>query len=278
MKKRLLAILLIFSFLLPGCSLFTPSIIPAQLIVQEGIVQVDQGKGFATISDSMELDLNDKIKTLQGIAKVILYESIIITIEPESEVSIKDLTKDYPKIKQSSGVTWTKFSNILGLKSFDVETPTTVATVRGTEFIVDLNNNKILLLEGKIDLKSTETNKEVSLTDFEKSDLTTLEKENMSPEEKTEALPKLENTLDNLKELRNREVFKNQKILSLVQKKYDFTDEDVLNYLDEIDQGKLNDKELAEKSPIKIDSIDKVLKMDDEIKKQQKLIEELKNV
>ena len=48
-------------------------------------------------------------------------------------------------------------------------------------------------------------------------------------------------------------------------------------YLEQIDKGELNDRELAAKSPFDIDSINKVLKINDEIKATQKDIEDMQN-
>ena len=53
--------------------------------------------------------------------------------------------------------------------------------------------------------------------------------------------------------------------LSIIKKSYEFTDEQFINYLNEIDQGLHNLDELAEKSPVKSESLAKTRKLSEEI-------------
>ena len=59
----------------------------AQLHVEEGDVQVDVGNGWVDAIDEMALSVSDKIKTLNGKAVLILYESIVVQIDPNTEIS-----------------------------------------------------------------------------------------------------------------------------------------------------------------------------------------------
>ena len=113
---------------------FGEKTISALLNVESGNVQVN---GVAVQGEKV-LSERDTVKTTDGEATVTLYDSVIISLEPNTELTISDLTKSYPKVKQVSGSTWTKFADVVGVKNVDVETPTTVATVRGTEFGVDV--------------------------------------------------------------------------------------------------------------------------------------------
>jgi hypothetical protein len=98
----------------------------------------------------MELSLEDKVRTKDdGSAVIVMYESILVELDANTEVSIEQLSKDKVKLNQQSGSTWNKFAAISGIKSFEVETPTTVATVRGTEFWVDMDS--VGVDEGQVD-------------------------------------------------------------------------------------------------------------------------------
>ena len=61
----------------------------------------------------------------------------------------------------------------------------------------------------------------------------------------------------------------------MIKNMYKLSDEDVARKLDQIDQGLLDDQQLAEKTPLKLDSLDKVLAIDYEIKQQMAAIEAL---
>jgi hypothetical protein len=97
----------------------------------------------------MELGLADLIRTgADGSASVILYESAIVTLEADTEVKLAELSKDNSVVQQNSGSTWNKFTKMNGMKGLEVETPNSVATVRGTEFGVDMDN--VTVIEGEV--------------------------------------------------------------------------------------------------------------------------------
>jgi len=124
----------------------------AFLNVGEGSVQVNQGKGWVAATDEMKLGLNDRVKTLEdGYASVVLFESTIISLEPATEVLIQNLEKAEQRIRQEAGSTWNKFTGLAGVEGLSVETPTTVATVRGTSFGVTMHS--VMVGEGEVEVE-----------------------------------------------------------------------------------------------------------------------------
>lgn len=125
----------------------------AYLHIESGTVEVNQGNNWEKAIDGMSLSLNDRIKTLDDSeASIIIYDSIITSLESNTEISIQVLKDDFVKLEQSKGSTWNKFIGLAGLKGMEVETPTTVATVRGTEFGIDITDaeESLMVAEGKV--------------------------------------------------------------------------------------------------------------------------------
>ena len=89
----------------------------------------------------MLLCQSDSIKTGENTsASIILFESSIIRLDNNTEITIKEILqqegKTSVKIKQDSGRTWNTVLRMSGIDDYEVHTPTTVASVRGTSFDV----------------------------------------------------------------------------------------------------------------------------------------------
>ncbi|HME87468.1 MAG TPA: FecR domain-containing protein, partial [Candidatus Nanoarchaeia archaeon] len=223
---------------------------------------------------------NDKVKTENGRATLVLYDSVLISLNPNTEVIINDLTKQYPKVKQTQGSTWTKFADVVGVKNVDIETPDTVATVRNTEFGVEITETGtvVVVIEGTVDV--TGNGKVFSVKEFNQA----VVKEGadavltgITPEQLAKGIENSEKILVTLKELRNKEVFEQTLLIEQAKKRADFTEEDIKQWLEDIDAGKIDDNEVIAKSPVKPPVLYKVKEMNDNIKEQQVLIATLKN-
>ena len=110
---------------------------------ENGLVEVN-GK---LISGNIFLEKGDIIETKNGLASVILYKSIIVTLEQNTKIIIDDILKEHPKIIQEKGETWNKFTNIYG-NSYTITSGNTIASVRATEF--GISNNKIVVVDGVV--------------------------------------------------------------------------------------------------------------------------------
>lgn len=253
--------------------LMTSSTTVAALNIEEGDVQVDTGKGWVAATDGMELSLDDKVRTAEGKAVVVLYESILIELDPNTEIAIEDLSKDHTKIRQSSGSTWNKFAAIAGIQSFEVETPNTVATVRGTDFWVDMES--VGVSEGAVDVKMR--NKVLKLTAGKKA---VVEKElpvikDINQEEVKQIVEKKKVIVNQLKDLRQKEIEKHSTTYNLVKTLRGWTDDDVKRYLERLDNGEFNENEIRQKIILPAETIEKFAKISREIKQQKEQIEQL---
>lgn len=118
---------------------------PAQLNIETGTVLVN---GQSVTETTKTLKLKDIIETKDTTATIILYESVFVILQPNTQVTIEDLTKQHPKINQQKGTTWNKFTKLLGVSEYTVQTKTSVASVRGTAF--ELSEDKIITAEGEV--------------------------------------------------------------------------------------------------------------------------------
>lgn len=249
----------------------------AYLHIDEGIVEVDTGNGWQEAIDGMDLGKKDSVRTLEGKATIVLYESSFITLDPNTEVTIAELAKSNTKIKQDSGKTWSKFNKITGMDNYEVETPNTVATVRSTEFQIDADNEIIIVAEGIVDY--TSDGKTIQVKEFEKAGLIDgeLKELELTEEERAMLLLNIRNGIEMQKKIRlNR--MQRMKAVDWARKNYvvehgqDMTKEQQLNaFLTAVDEGKVDDREILKKVPLinKHPAAKQFIAFNDEIKQQE---------
>lgn len=125
----------------------------AQLIIESGTVQIKHmEESWINAEDGMYLYESDSIKTGDNsYASIIFFQSSIIRLDSNTEVTIKKLLNDIEKtsvtIQQDSGRTWNTISRISGIDDYNVETPTAVASVRGTSFNIDVDEEGISVVK-----------------------------------------------------------------------------------------------------------------------------------
>ncbi len=280
MAKKLLIIILGIILVLAvigGCLFYYITSSPtttALLDITQGQVQVDQGKGWINAVDEMKLSIDDKIKTLDNSkASIILYESTIISLEPNSEVIIIDLSKENLKIKLESGRTKNKFTGLQDVKGLSIETPYSTANVKGTSFEISIY--EIIVAEGKVEV--IHKTKTITISQGEKVEITEeeIKKTTLTREEKDKAIQILKENVEILKEMRMREVEKKKILAEQLKKKYDLTDEQIREKLEEADQGLYDLDEIEEQSPVRIETVKKIKHLTEEIIKENKQIEKL---
>jgi hypothetical protein len=127
----------------------SPTVVQAQLIIESGDVQVKQGGDTWKLADSgMFLYQSDVVKTGDNTsASIILFESSIIRLDSNTEVKLKEIIQEAGKtsvtIQQDAGRTWNTVLKVSGIDDYDVQTPTTVASVRGTSFDVYIQSENL---------------------------------------------------------------------------------------------------------------------------------------
>lgn len=120
--------------------------IEAQLIIESGDVQVKSGEGsWKSAENGMTLHKSDSIKTGDNSsASIILFQTSVVRLDSNTEITLEELIREEKTsvtIQQESGRTWNAVNKISGIDNYDVQTPTTVASVRGTGFVVIVQEN-----------------------------------------------------------------------------------------------------------------------------------------
>ena len=147
MKKKFLFILLVPVFVIScvlGFLFLTQSHegLSAQLVINSGTVMVKHpGESWDVARNGMLLYQSDSLKTENNSsASIILFKSSIIRLDSNTEVMIQELIRKAEEtnvtLKQDAGRTWNTILNISGIDNYEVHTPTTVATVRATTFVI----------------------------------------------------------------------------------------------------------------------------------------------
>lgn len=148
-KKRFLLIIpVIIIICIIGFIWFTQTstVVQAQLIIESGTVQVKQDGGSWTFAENgMLLSQSYSVKTGDNTsASIILFESSIIRLDSNTEITLQEMIQQAEtsiKIHQDSGRTWNSVLKISGIDDYEVQTPTTIASVRGTAFVVIVESN-----------------------------------------------------------------------------------------------------------------------------------------
>ena len=114
----------------------------AQLVIDSGTVQIkNTGGSWIAAENGMLLYESDSVKTgSNSSASVILFRSSIIRLDSNTEITLQEILQkegeNSVKIEQDTGRTWNTISKISGIDNYEVQTPTTIASVRGTSFDV----------------------------------------------------------------------------------------------------------------------------------------------
>ncbi len=260
-------------------AVFTTATRTAYLMVEGSGVEVDSGKGWGPAGDMMDLSLDDKIRTNSAKATVIFYDTIIVSLEPGTEISIKELSESNVQVEQESGSTWHKFTKIVGVDSYKVSTPRAVATIRGTEVGINVNANSddILLGEGDADVTAGGiTEKLIPLEVLVVNENGEMERREMNLAEKGKVLEFMKQNIGTMKIIRNNEISAHEKVVEAARAKY-APEKTIAQILDEIDKGQTDDNPLVENSPVKIPALYKLKAIDDEIKKSQWVIGQIES-
>jgi hypothetical protein len=146
-------------FLLGGSSLFAQEQAGKVLFVQ-GEAQVVRGGNILPLRTNDPIYTGDRIRTTNGVVKIILEDNSLLTLDRSSELVINEYLFQ-PSEKKRSGVfnmlrgklkaLMGRILNIQG--SVEIRTPAAVAGVRGTYFLVEVQedgNSNFVLFEGEI--------------------------------------------------------------------------------------------------------------------------------
>lgn len=118
------------------------------LDVYTGTVEVAHSGGdFADANDGQILGAGDRVRTgADGEALITFFDGSTLSLDPSSLVSIDELAVQRGGpisivVMQSAGRTWSSVQKLVHPDSrYEVRTPALAATVRGTAFVVDLED------------------------------------------------------------------------------------------------------------------------------------------
>jgi hypothetical protein len=229
-----------------------PPATAAILYVEEGTVEADTGSGWVAATDEMELEEGAKVRTGAGTASIVLLEGEVMHLEPNSEIALRELGSSRIRISQVLGETWHKVTRISGVSAYEVETPSTVATVRGTEFFVTMDGeDEVAVEEGEVETGFVKSpSKKLMLTAKRKARMMSTEDiidSEMSDDPRPAKFKQM--YLERLQRMRMREIEKNGALLSMARKTYGVTDESLQQYLDDVDNGRRDEDEAYAQVP-----------------------------
>lgn len=277
MKKLFIIIgIIIAVFLIAGISAYMyfmqDSLPQAKLIIKTAGTFVDEGIGYQAVNGEITVSQNSKIKTDNtGQATVVLYDSVILAIEPNTEITIKDLAQSAPVIEQNGGQVWTKFMGLAGVEQVNIEVGNALATVRGT--FLGTGNNSVYFVEGTLEI--TMNGKKVIAKDLTVIDATTLEERNMTPEEKTQVVGMLKNMIDEMTYVRNDIIERHPQFVDLAMSASGMTRTQLDSELKKMDLGEGDPQIIVDHMPVKHTAIVRMVDITKKIAEQNKLIQTL---
>jgi len=266
----LVLVILIAGFLVFN-SLTQSKTVTAQLHVESGEVLVDGSR----VTGNVLLNTGNIIETIHGQGTVILYESVLISLAENTKITLPELFKQHPIVVQEKGKTWSKFTGLLGVEEYSVETANAVASVRATAFQVA--ENKVLVGEGTVQYDVNGQTFNVPIWRVaEIVDGQVIERA-ATAEERAEIIENIQGSIVELKYLRDLEINKEEKLLGMFQNQLDITDQDIQKAFEAADAGLVNVdtiKEYTSQIPFKVESINKVADITKEIQDLNRLLHE----
>lgn len=137
-----------------------------ELRVDNGVVEVFQTAWVPAVS-GMKLADVAAVRTQDGKATIIFFGASLLRLDAHTEVKLTEVNENLAKvsIQLAHGRIWnrvihsidnplTQGLNLKGIKEYEIQLPTAVATVRGTSFSVDTNS--LSVVTGKVSLAKDE--------------------------------------------------------------------------------------------------------------------------
>ncbi len=254
-------------------TLIKTKLVKAQLHVESGEVKVDD----VLVSGNVKLKKQSIVETLDGLATVILYESILISLFPNTIVKVEDLILSHPTLKQEKGKTWNMFTKLFGVEDYTISTGNSIASVRATGFL--LSEDKVITGIGLIDYITEGKSFIVPARRVvEKVDGEIIERD-ATKEELREIKGYIKRSINELKYLRKLEIDKHKFLGGIIKKQYSLTDEQIEKGLEAADSGLIDVDELYKKHktkiPFKIGPITKIINITKSIQELNKLVNEI---
>ncbi len=250
----------------------------AYLNIESGNVQVNAGSGWQAATDQMELGKNYGIKTLSDSqASIVFYESDVMELSPNTEVELAQLVASQVKVNQKSGETWNRVNKLTGTREYTVETPNSVATVRGTGFGVNVSQggDQIDVDDGTVQCGAIGKTDFRSITEFRSCFVKNgaVSEGNISRGMLMFARGRIEKAISILEQLQMRELAKKKFLIGIIKKRNNLTDENISQFIDDVNTGKVDLNEVERKIPVKTMWLAKIRKITEKIVELNKKLE-----
>jgi hypothetical protein len=141
---------------------------PAKLVNVVGDVQVGNSP-FQSAAEGMVLKKGSSIKIGPGgSADILLFGSSVVRMDEKTQIKIAELKPEKGqrtvKLNQTAGKAWNKVLKVSGIDNYEVRTPTSVATIRGTGFFVSVveNVSSVGVAEGNVTLSTEQASVDIS--------------------------------------------------------------------------------------------------------------------
>ncbi len=153
---------------LPVLLIFLISCAPAPVAEATIIASLEGAEGSVSVNGSPAtegklLKTGDVVKTgLASSAKMVFYDSAVLRLDENTEITIKyTSSEEKVSVYQTSGQTWSRILHLSGVTEYDVETPTTIASVRGTGFKVKVTSDdtEVAVGEGEVEVSTKKDGK-----------------------------------------------------------------------------------------------------------------------
>lgn len=236
--------------------------VSAQVHVESGSVLVNGGQ----ITSDVKLKEGDMIETgADGKATVILYESVLISLDAGTKVTINELVKEHPQVTQEGGETWSKVTKLSGVQEYSVTSGNSVASVRGTAFAI--TDNKIVTGEGNVEYTVDGKSYTVGLNRVVEKIGEKINEREANTEERAKIKAQTERSIEMLKVLREKELQKHPNVVSMIEGQLSQGGEMGLRaQLEAFDSNNEDIDEIVRNSPIRMESVNKVAEITKKIR------------
>ena len=188
-----------------------------------------------------------------------------------------DYSNDNTILKQDKGTTWNKFTDVAGISSYSVQTPTTIASVRGTEFEIssDEEASTLIVEEGEVDFKAD--NEEVIVKSNEKF----MVKREKLKDRMTKKMEKLEMGLKDRERMAKRvekNVKRMEKVKERVMRRAKMEEGKVKELFEKTKKGEISREEFEKRTKLKPNAARKVFEMDKKVNREVERVKQIKTI
>ncbi|MBW3022839.1 FecR family protein [Candidatus Woesearchaeota archaeon] len=243
----------------------------AYLNIDSGRVEVNKGSGWQAATDQMELKEQDSVRTLEdGQASIVFFESDIMEMQPNTEVSLTELVANSVKVNQKSGETWNRVSKLTGTREYEVETPNSVATVRGTGFGVNVSDegDEIIVDDGIVDCSLKDRANPRQIMEYRRCMIrnSQINEGNVTKEQLMFMKARMQRAIFILEKMQLRELSKKRLLVGMIKRRYNLTDSDIRQFIDDVNTGKRDLDQMKERAGIRLRSIEKIILITEKIR------------